>query len=96
MSYDGGVTSLCTLALLNAGYGPRDPDVAAALRYLRRLGNPESTYATSLQTMVFCAAEPERDRALILRNVRWLEQIQLPAGTVSRRLGLPVDRQDPG
>ena len=80
MSYDGGVTSLCTLALLNAGFGPRDPDVAAALQYLRRLGNPESTYATSLQTMVFCAGEPERDRALILRNVKWLEEIQFREG----------------
>ncbi|MCO6457397.1 MAG: DUF4159 domain-containing protein [Pirellulaceae bacterium] len=76
----GGLTSLCTLALLHAGLPPEDPAVQRALAYLRSLGNPEMTYATSLQTMVFCLAEPEKDRLLISRNARWLESIQIAAG----------------
>jgi hypothetical protein len=73
----GGVTSLCVLALLNAGESPDDPSVAAALDYLRKLGNPKMVYATSLQTMVFCVAEPEQDRLLIRRNAEWLESAQV-------------------
>ncbi len=74
--YPGGVTALCTLALLSAGVGPADPAIQAALTYLRKIP-PEKTYVVSLQTMVFCRAEPEKDRALIERNVRWLEQMQV-------------------
>ena len=73
----GGVTALCVLALLNAGEPADDPVVAAALSHLRRLGNPEKVYATSLQTMVFCLAEPEQDRLLIRRNAEWLEAAQV-------------------
>jgi hypothetical protein len=76
---EGGVTALCTLALLNAGVGPDDPQVALALQYLRGL-QPDWTYAVALQTMVFCAAEPRKDARLILRNVRWLESAQLRSG----------------
>ena len=54
----GGVTALCTLALLNAGLPVDDPAVAGGLEYLRKIGNPKKVYATSLQTMVFCLAEP--------------------------------------
>lgn len=77
--YPGGVTSLCTLALLNAGLTEEDPTVKAALRYLEDLGNPEMTYATALQTMVFCRANPKRFGFLIRRNVSWLESAQCKA-----------------
>lgn len=76
--YKGGATALCTLALLNAGLPADDPRMAAALNYLRKIGNPEKTYCTALQTMVFALAEPERDRLLIRRNVAWLESTQVP------------------
>lgn len=76
---EGGITALCTLALLNAGVGPDDPQVAQALQYLRGL-EPDWTYAIALQTMVFCAAEPRKDARLILRNVRWLESTQIRSG----------------
>jgi len=50
--FDGGVTSLCTLAMLNAGVPPDDPDMKRALKYLRGL-RPEKTYVVALQPMVF-------------------------------------------
>ncbi len=77
--YDRGLTPLCTLALLNAGCNAGDPAIALALKYLRDLV-PRSTYTTSLQTMVFCQAEPEKDRPLIQRNVAWLESRQFKDG----------------
>src|SRR5262249_34295988 len=59
-----GTTSLVTLALLAAGEKPDSPTIRGALEYLRRFG-PEDlnyTYAIGLQTMVYAAAQPERDR----------------------------------
>jgi hypothetical protein len=77
---EGGVTALCTLALVSSGVPADDPAVQRALNYLRRLGNPESTYSTSLQTMVFCYASPDQDRLLIRQNVEWLEEAQIKSG----------------
>ena len=77
--YDGGVTALCTLALLNSGVGVDDPVVRKALTYLRGL-ELDKTYTVSLQTMVLCAAEPKKDMLLIGRNVRWLERHQIKEG----------------
>ncbi len=77
--YQGGITALCTLALLDSGLDARDPTVAKALTYLRGL-KLDKTYTVSLQTMVFCAAEPNRDMIAIGRNVRWLEEKQIPRG----------------
>ncbi len=74
--YAGGVTALCTLALLNAGVEPSDPTIIRALEYLRTV-EPERTYVVSLQTMVFAAADPKKDMLLIDRNVRWLEAKQV-------------------
>jgi hypothetical protein len=78
-AYPGGITALCTLALVNAGVGPDDEKVQKALQYLR--GQiPTQTYVVSLQTMVFCAAEPKKDLLLIQRNVKWLEETQIASG----------------
>jgi hypothetical protein len=77
--YDGGVTALCTLALLNSGIGTDDRVVRDALEYLRNL-ELDKTYTVSLQTMVFAAADPKRDLVLIGRNVRWLERNQIKEG----------------
>ncbi|REK19144.1 MAG: DUF4159 domain-containing protein [Planctomycetota bacterium] len=78
-AYEGGVTSLCTLALLNAGVPLDDDNVSRALAYLRSL-RPRQTYVVSLQTMVFCAARPKQHLLLIQRNVKWLESTQFRAG----------------
>jgi hypothetical protein len=79
----GGISALATLALLNAGVEPQDPRMQKALKYLRGI-RPERTYVVSLQTMVFARAEPDRDRDLILRNVRWLESTQITEGPANR------------
>ena len=81
--YEGGVTALCTLALLNSGVPANDPSVKRALVYLRSLGEPtkkSKTYSIALRIMVFCAAEPKRDLPLIQRYAAWLERIQLKTG----------------
>ena len=78
----GGVTALCTLALLQAGVEPDEEPIEKALNYLRAI-KPERTYVVSLQAMVLCAAEPKRDLPLIRRNVRWLESTQNKQGPKS-------------
>ena len=77
-----GTTSLVTLALVTAGEKPDSPAVRKALELLRRLGPDDlrSTYAIGLQTMVFAAAEPERDQLRIAANVEWLERAQIRPG----------------
>jgi hypothetical protein len=77
--YRGGVTALCTLALLNAGVEPDEDGIRRALNNLRNIP-PEKTYVVALQTMVFCKAVPERDRALVARNVKWLQKTQIIDG----------------
>lgn len=77
--YPGGVTALCTLALLNSGVEPSHPQIQKALTFLRDI-EPTKTYSVSLQTMVFCAAEPRRDQMLIQRNVNWIESTQVADG----------------
>jgi hypothetical protein len=78
---EAGLTALVTLALLSAGVPANDPAVEKALRYLSDRGDIGITYDTSLQTMAFCAANPERFRAQIRRNVTWLQNAQLARGT---------------
>ena len=87
----GGITALCTLALLNAGESPKEEHVAKALDYLRKL-RPKTTYVVSLQTMVLCRATPVADdQDIIARNVQWLEDNpdQERPGRPQRRLVLP-------
>ncbi len=77
--YKPGTTALCALALLSAGLDKDDPTVAKALEFLRGFSPQEQnqTYPISLQTMVFCLADPETDRARIEANVAWLVERQL-------------------
>ena len=77
--YPGGVTALCTLALLTSGVDPSNDKIQKSLDYLRSL-QVNKTYTASLQTMALCAGEPRRDLALIQKNVDWLERVQLDAG----------------
>lgn len=77
--FPGGTTALCTLALLESGVDPSQEPIQRALGYLRKIP-PERTYVVALQTMAFCRAEPKRDRLLITRNVKWLEQAQIAGG----------------
>lgn len=80
-----GSTSLVTLALLTAGEPVNSPTIRKALDYLRNFGPDElkSTYAVALQTMVFAAAEPDRDQLRLVANVEWLTKAQIrPADRV--------------
>lgn len=79
IGYAGGVSSLATLALLNAGVPPDDEAMQKALKYLRGLKSTQ-TYVVALQTMVFCAAEPKKDLLLIRQNAKWLEDTQVRSG----------------
>jgi hypothetical protein len=81
-NYGCGQTALVTLALLSSGRSPDAPSVSRAMEYLRSK-KPERTYETALQTMVFCAAEPQRDLALIQRNVQWLLEAQQNQGAIA-------------
>ncbi|WP_406695733.1 DUF4159 domain-containing protein [Singulisphaera sp. Ch08] len=81
-----GSTSLITLALITAGEPVNSPTIRRALGYLRNFGPDElkSTYAVALQTMVFAAAEPERDQLKLVANVEWLTRAQIrPADRVN-------------
>ncbi|WDQ19171.1 DUF4159 domain-containing protein [Rhodopirellula sp. P2] len=75
-----GLSSLCTLAWLNAGVSRNDPDMLRALHYLRRF-EPTQTYAVSLQTLVFCHVGALEDLPRIRRNVAWLTAQQKAANS---------------
>ncbi|MCA9267186.1 MAG: DUF4159 domain-containing protein [Planctomycetales bacterium] len=78
----GGMTALCTLALLNAGVKPDDEAIQKALNFLRLIEKPKMTYSTALATMAFVAADPSpanKDKALIRRNADYLASIQITA-----------------
>ena len=77
-----GTTGLVTLALLTAGEKPDSPAIRRALEYLEGFSAAQlnSTYAVSLQTMVFAAADPARFRIPIAGNVAWLERAQIKGG----------------
>ncbi len=75
----GGVTALCTLALLNSGVEPSNEQIKKALAFLRKVP-PTQTYSVSLQTMAMCAASPREDLVQIQKNVNWLEQAQQEGG----------------
>lgn len=93
VGYPGGITSICTLALLNCGVPAKDESVQNAVNYLRKI-KPQMTYSTSLQTMVFCAAEPATNMALIKRNALWLENNQKRNGQFAGAWGYPQAEGD--
>lgn len=94
--YVGGLTSLCTMALLESGVPVEDNSIQRALGYLRKLRTEQinTTYAIALQTMVFCRAEPYRDLTAIHRNVRWLEKNQVKDGATKGGWGYPSVEAD--
>ena len=86
---DGGITCLCTLALLNAGEKPGDDDehlyLRQALEKVRKM-RPTTTYVVALQTMVLCREEdPGRDQDLLARNVQWLQDTQITTAQNARK-----------
>ena len=90
-SYPGGLTALCTLALLESGLDTQDPAVSKAVDYLRGL-DTDDTYVVSLQTMVFSHAEPKRDLVAIQRNADWLASAQIKEGKERGGWGYGAER----
>jgi hypothetical protein len=74
-----GLSSLCTLALLNAGVSRDDPVIKDAMKYLRATV-AEDTYSVALQTLVFCHHGSAGDLPRIRNNVSWLTESQKPSG----------------
>ncbi|MDO4576423.1 MAG: DUF4159 domain-containing protein [Planctomycetia bacterium] len=95
----GGVSALCTLALLNCGVPIDDPALERALRFQRTVnpttGPVESNYVASLQLMVFCMADPKKYQKEILRNVEWLVKTQKQTGKRVGSWGYPYGFGDP-
>ena len=77
-----GLSSLCTLALLNAGVSRDDPAIRRAMTYLRATV-AEDTYSVSLQTLVYCQLGAAGDLPRIRNNVAWLTETQLVDGSWS-------------
>lgn len=94
--YPLGTTALVTLALLNAGMTPRDPEIARALEYLRgRAADAETTYEVSLLCMVFAAArDGQTDRVRLSMLVRKLESGQLRRGDGRGAWGYETTKSD--
>lgn len=84
--HEAGLSSLCTLALVNSGVPVDDPSITKAAQYLRAI-EPQSTYSVSLQTMAFCEIGAAEDLPRIRRNVRWLEREQIKVETKVSHLG---------
>jgi hypothetical protein len=74
-----GATALVILALANAGMRSEDPALQKGLDWLRRQ-EPDETYSVSLQTVVLAMLSPDADRAILERNVDWLEKAQVSTG----------------
>ncbi len=79
----GGLSALCTLAMLECGEPVDSPSMQKALAYLRAIKEPASTYSSATMIMAFCAAEPEKDRLLIRTYAQWLEQAQITDGPLA-------------
>jgi hypothetical protein len=90
--FPGAVTALCSLAMINGGVPVSDPSIQRALQHVRSLGATEMVYSTSLITMFLCAAEPDKDAALIRRNVNWLEMAQIKRGPHKGAFGYSSER----
>jgi hypothetical protein len=86
-----GATALVMLALANAGVPADQENMRRGLDWLRRQ-EPNETYSVSLQTMVFAMLSPDADRAMIARNVAWLEKSQVPAGRAAGSWSYGSDR----
>jgi hypothetical protein len=82
--HTSGATSLAMLALLTSGMPTDEPAVARGLKFLRRIPNPHSAYATyqlSLMLMTFAAARQwETDRIRMTTIAAQLEDWQVKQG----------------
>ena len=93
-SNPGGITALCTLALIHSGVPNEDPAMKKALAYLRSFSVDDigTTYATSLHLMVMAAADPRGERVRIANYAKWLVDAQNSrSGGWSYHTRIPTD-----
>jgi hypothetical protein len=90
-----GLSSLCTLALLNAGVSRDDPAINKAMKYLRAT-IPDETYSVALQTLVYCQYGAAGDLPRIKNNVAWLTESQIDGGVNSGAWGYGGKRSSSG
>jgi hypothetical protein len=93
VGYPGGITALCTLALVRSGVKPDEFCVQLAVAHLRPIRSAR-TYSTALQTMVFCAVDPTIDQKRIQRNVDWLCAQQKTVGPMTGAWAYPEAEGD--
>jgi len=67
-AWEGGTSSLATLALLTSGVPANDPAMLKVMPYIRGL-KPTQTYVLALQTMVLAEVNEPRDLNIIQGNV---------------------------
>ncbi|MBP7935644.1 MAG: DUF4159 domain-containing protein [Phycisphaerae bacterium] len=77
--FDGGTTALSTLALLNAGLKPDNPQMQAAVAACARIPL-RHTYVVCLKTQALAAANPTAYRAQIQAAADWLVAAQHSSG----------------
>ena len=81
--FEGGISALCTLALLNCGVAATDPLVAQPLKLLENQGRDNITvYVASLRIMVFTMADPtgKRFQRQIAQDATYLIERQVKQG----------------
>jgi hypothetical protein len=83
-SEPGGVTALCTLALLSAGRTPEDDSVRRALAWMEALREPEGTYSSALTIMTYAKADSEKYFERIRRLATALARRQLREDAVNK------------
>lgn len=83
----GGLTALCTLAILNSGVPATDERVRPALDFLCSRGKPTMVYSSSLTIMALAAAYPTakaEKRAIFAARIKehalWLQAVQISDG----------------
>ena len=96
-----GYTALNAMALLSSGTLPQEQSIQRALAFLRqnpleKIGGNWRVYCISLQTMVYCLADPERDKLLIRKNIDWLQSIQVKNGDNQGGWGYGNESRDTG
>jgi hypothetical protein len=69
--FEGGLTALVVVALLEAGVPLDDPAITKSVEYLAQLP-PTKTYVVSLQTQALARAAPKKHADQIQRNIDWL------------------------
>ena len=91
--FDGGATSLATVALLAAGVPASDRGVSAAVARLRKLDS-EETYVVALQAMALAKSDPQRHWQKLVDVAGLLAAGQHRRGKYQGMWGYNLDRDD--